>query len=214
MAKFMTNEEVLKMFGTIEELEQSDLPKETIDKKVKEIKDRIVEGLSFLVYTNTKGYRSFPNYEDLVQEGFFGLINAVRKFDTKLFPNFFVYAERGIRRSVKRAASKFDIVYNPDKTRVIYAEPADLGEEPEVQDVPEQIFFAKEQKEKIEKILSDFPDRDREIVEHIFGIGNNYPPKTLREIGPIFDLTHERVRQIKNRVIDKLRKNKMIEELR
>lgn len=213
MSRFMTNAETLKLFEAIDELkEDNTLPEEIRNREVASIHNKIVEKLAFLVYSNTKLYRKFPNYEDLVQEGFIGLLQAARKFDRNLFPNFFVYAERWIRGCVKRAASRFDVVYNPNRYRVVYAEPAELGREEEVRETPEDTFFAKETSSKIEEVLSEFPDRDREIVKCIFGLGGK-DPQTLREIGPIFGLTHERIRQIKNKVISKLRKNERLNEL-
>lgn len=211
----MTNTETIELFKQIDEMKEANiLPQEVLAKEINAIHSKIVEGLSFLVYSNTKMYRKFPNYEDLVQEGFIGLLRAVRKFDHTLFPNFFVYSERWIRHSVKRAASRFDIVYNPNKNRVVYAEPSELGIEEEIEDTPEQVFFDKERGNRIEEVLCEFPDRDREIVKRIFGLGDyRHQPQTLREIGPMFDLTHERIRQIKNKVIAKLRKNESLNEL-
>lgn len=208
----MTNAETLKLFEQIDELKASDnLAPEVLAKKVSAIQNKIVERLSFLVYSNAKMYRGFPNHEDLVQEGFIGLLRAVRKFNRTLFPNFFVYSEGWIRHSVKRAASHFDVVFNPNKIRVVYAEPSEIGEE-ETNDTPEEVFFEKEKSQKINEVLDEFPDRDREIVKRIFGLGK-YRPQTLREIGPMFNLSHERIRQIKNKVITKLRKNGSLGEL-
>ena len=213
MARFMTNVETIKLFEEIDDIKTNNtLPEEIRNREVASIQNKIVEKLAFLVYSNTKLYRKFPNYEDLVQEGFIGLLKAVRKFDRNLFPNFFVYSERWIRHSVKRAASRFDVVYNPNRNRVVYAEPSEVGREEMVEETPEDIFFTKETNSKIEEVLDDFPGRDREIVERIFGLGDRQH-QTLREIGPMFGLTHERVRQIKNQVIIKLRKNESLNEL-
>lgn len=209
----MTNTETIELFKKAEELKESNsLPQEILAKEINAIHNKIIEGLSFLVYSNAKMYRKFSNYEDLVQEGFIGLLRSVRKFNYKLFPNFFVFSEIRIRNRIKRAASRFDIVYNPNRSRVVYAEPTEIGREERVENTPEETFFLKENGKQIEKALEDFPDRDREIVKMIFGLGR-YKPQTLRKIGPMFDLTHERIRQIKNKVIAKLRKNGNLGEL-
>lgn len=215
MGRFITNAEVIELFKHAEELQNDkDLTEETRERKVQDIHNRIVEGLDFLVYSHAKQYRKFPNYEDLVQEGFIGLLRATRKFNYNLFPNFFVYAEKWIKHCIKRSASRFDVVYSPNKDRVVYAEPTEIGEEEEVEDTPEEIFFSKEQSIKVEEELSKLPQRDKEIVQRIFGLGEyDNDPQTLREIGPMFDLTHERIRQIKNKVIEKLRKNENLGEL-
>jgi RNA polymerase sigma factor (sigma-70 family) len=137
----------------------------------------------------------------------------VKRFDLNLFPNFFVYSDRWIRHSIKRAASRFDIVYCPNKSRVIYAEPAEIGEEQEVEETPEDTFFANEVAEQILIALEEFPDREKDVIMRIFGLGNTIP-QTLREIGPLYGVSHERVRQIKERVVEKLRDNSNLNELR
>lgn len=209
----MTNAETIKLFESIDEIKSDSTITEKIKEKyIRVVQDEIIKKLDFLVYSNTKLYKKFENYEDLVQEGFTGLIKAVQHFDRNLFPNFFVYANRWIRGNVKRAASRFDIVYNPNKSRVIYAEPSEIGKEEETEYTPEDTFFAKETSCEIEKVLNEFSHRDRDIVKRIFGLGK-HNPQTLREIGPVYNLTHERIRQIKNKVICKLRKNESLNEL-
>lgn len=60
-------------------------------------------------------------------------------------------------------------------------------------------------KKEINKVLSMLPKRDAEIVMYYYGLkGEGY--MTLEEIGKIFDLTRERVRQIKERALRRLRK--------
>jgi len=210
----MSNEEAMNLFRSIDDLKaDGTLSSDQLEKQVEKVQNRIVTELSFLVYSVTKPYRSFPNYEDLVQEGFIGLVKAVRRFDHNRFPNFFVFSEQWIRHSVKRAASRFDVVYNPDKTRVVYAEPSEIGkEEEQVEETPEEQFFVKERDERIAEVLGELPERDREIVRLIFGLDGRQP-QTLREIGPMFNLTHERIRQIKNKAISKLRKSQLLGEL-
>lgn len=203
--KLVSNAHILEMFKEIEAAKDDDSLTEVEKQSIKKrIHDAIVEKLAFLVYSQTKQYRSFSNYEDLVQEGFIGLVNAVQKFNPVLYDNFFGYADQWIRHSVKRAASRFDVVYNPNKTRVIYSEPDESEEDPG--EGPETILFIKERQACIERVLQDFSEREREIVNRIFGLSGQRA-QTLREIGPQFNLTHERVRQIKNNVIDKLRKH-------
>ena len=48
-------------------------------------------------------------------------------------------------------------------------------------------------------------EREREIIKMFFGIGTQ--EMTLEEIGDKFGLTRERVRQIKEKAIRKLRNN-------
>ncbi|HNY06091.1 MAG TPA: RNA polymerase sigma factor RpoD/SigA [Candidatus Egerieousia sp.] len=56
---------------------------------------------------------------------------------------------------------------------------------------------------EIERALSTLTERERNIVKYFFGIGCQ--EKTLEEIGETFNLTRERVRQIKEKAIRRLR---------
>ncbi len=56
---------------------------------------------------------------------------------------------------------------------------------------------------EIERALATLTEREREIVKYFFGI--SCKEKTLEEIGNEFDLTRERVRQIKEKAIRRLR---------
>ncbi len=59
---------------------------------------------------------------------------------------------------------------------------------------------------EIERSLSTLTDRERDVVRLFFGLGMNHG-LTLEEIGAKFDLTRERVRQIKEKAIRRLRHN-------
>lgn len=60
-------------------------------------------------------------------------------------------------------------------------------------------------REEINRALALLNDRERNIIQAFFGI--NEPEMTLEEIGEKFGLTRERVRQIKEKAIRKLRTN-------
>ncbi|MBR2630523.1 MAG: sigma-70 family RNA polymerase sigma factor [Bacteroidaceae bacterium] len=56
---------------------------------------------------------------------------------------------------------------------------------------------------EIERALDTLTTREKEIIKMFFGLGE--PEKTLEEIGDRFNLTRERVRQIKEKAIRRLR---------
>lgn len=58
---------------------------------------------------------------------------------------------------------------------------------------------------EIDRALDTLTDREAEIIRKFFGIG--MPEMTLEEIGEEFGLTRERVRQIKEKAIRRLRNN-------
>ena len=70
--------------------------------------------------------------------------------------------------------------------------------------LPDEVFNTKDLlKQKLMSILNVLDDREKVIIEDYFGIsGQN---RTLEEIGNDFNLTKERVRQIKEKALRKLR---------
>jgi RNA polymerase primary sigma factor len=62
-------------------------------------------------------------------------------------------------------------------------------------------------KEKINETLSVLDNRERVIVENYYGINTDCEPMTLEAIGEKFSLTKERIRQIKEKSLRKLRNN-------
>jgi len=58
-------------------------------------------------------------------------------------------------------------------------------------------------KDKIEAVLNTLTHREREIIKLRYGIGDGYT-YTLEEVGKIFNVTRERVRQIEAKAIRKL----------
>jgi RNA polymerase primary sigma factor len=59
-------------------------------------------------------------------------------------------------------------------------------------------------KEQMDKVLDTLTSRERQVLELRFGIKDG-APKTLEEVGSIFNVTRERVRQIEAKALRKLR---------
>lgn len=58
--------------------------------------------------------------------------------------------------------------------------------------------------QEIERTLESLTSRESDIIKLYFGLEGNHP-HTLEEIGEVFDLTRERVRQIKEKAIKRLK---------
>ena len=69
---------------------------------------------------------------------------------------------------------------------------------------PEELAMQKCLKEDINTVLSTLSDKEREIIILRFGLNNN-APMSLKEIGEIFNLTKERIRQIEKRALERLK---------
>jgi RNA polymerase primary sigma factor len=59
-------------------------------------------------------------------------------------------------------------------------------------------------KETLEKILSTLSQRERRVLELRYGLNGEHP-RTLDEVGRAFNVTRERIRQIENQSLKKLR---------
>jgi RNA polymerase primary sigma factor len=90
--------------------------------------------------------------------------------------------------------------------------PLAMGEETNLYDVilnddapnPEDGLISESLRTEIERALKHLGEREAEIVRLFYGL-NGYVPHSLDEIGVEFDLTRERVRQIKEKAIQKLK---------
>lgn len=60
-------------------------------------------------------------------------------------------------------------------------------------------------RERLYRLMEEeLTDRERRILKLRFGV-EDYQPRTLRELGEIFDLTCERIRQLQDRALEKLK---------
>ncbi len=59
-------------------------------------------------------------------------------------------------------------------------------------------------RKEIDRAISTLTQREADVVKLYFGLNESHP-MTLEEIGEAFDLTRERVRQIKEKAIRRLK---------
>jgi RNA polymerase primary sigma factor len=69
---------------------------------------------------------------------------------------------------------------------------------------PEAAAEASMRSETLQRILATLSERERRVLELRFGL-NGGEPQTLDEVGRIFNVTRERIRQIEGRSLSKLR---------
>ncbi len=69
---------------------------------------------------------------------------------------------------------------------------------------PDKNLLHESLRTEIERALETLTPREADVVRLYFGLGNQHP-MTLEEIGETFDLTRERVRQIKEKAIRRLK---------
>lgn len=70
---------------------------------------------------------------------------------------------------------------------------------------PEDIFRSEALKEQIDHILKELPPREEQIVRMRFGLDGTGTIKTLDEVGKIYGVTKERVRQIESKAMRRMK---------
>ena len=78
---------------------------------------------------------------------------------------------------------------------------------------PDRELLHESLRTEIERALETLTPREADVIRLYFGLGNQHP-MTLEEIGETFDLTRERVRQIKEKAIRRLRHKSRSKKLR
>ncbi len=78
---------------------------------------------------------------------------------------------------------------------------------------PDDILIRESLKNEIERTLTTLTSREADVIRLYFGLAGKQP-LSLEEIGDIFDLTRERVRQIKEKAIRRLRLNTRCKNLK
>jgi len=89
----------------------------------------------------------------------------------------------------------------------------DVFENPNAERANTNIEHNESLKQEIDRSLKVLTERQKEVICYFFGIGVDHP-MSLEDIGEKFNLTRERVRQIKDKAITKLRTNSRAKALR
>lgn len=71
---------------------------------------------------------------------------------------------------------------------------------------PEEVLEENEISREINKLIENFPEREKVILNHYYGL-NGLEPKTLDEISKMLNLTRERIRQLDIHIRNKILKD-------
>jgi len=170
------------------------------------IREQIAETNLALVLAMAKRTRmSEVDFADLVSEGNMALLRAVDKFDAGRGYKFSTYACRAILKAFSRQGMKlskyrqrFPTDFDPKLERSNFLE-------------VKRSTFEKDAAEEVKRIVfenrADLSDVERTVIEHRFGLesGELERPMTLEQVGQIIGVTKERVRQIQNKAMEKIR---------
>jgi RNA polymerase sigma factor (sigma-70 family) len=143
--------------------------------------------------------------DDLIQESSIGLMKAVDKFDWRRGFKFSTYACRSILKAFSRFGIKlvkhrqrFPSEFDPEFEKSNFLELRRAEHERE---------SAAEVRHLVESDRAELSEVERSVIYHRFGLDGptGQPSLTLEQVGQMIGVTKERVRQIQNKALEKLR---------
>jgi len=150
------------------------------------------------------------DYNELISEGNVALLRSVEKFDVGRGFKFSTYACRAILKSFSRVAMRtsryrgqFPCEYDPSMERSDYIERKRETQKSDCVDEIKRILIENS---------ADLNDVERTVIRERFALGvgilpdgSERQPKTLEQVGVLIGVTKERVRQIQNKALKKIR---------
>ena len=185
---------------------------------------KLIEANLKFVVTVARQYkgRGVP-MEDLVSEGNLGLMKAATKFDASKGIRFVNYAVVHIRQAIEKAIDQQGGLYQVPKD--VKQEVARQQSQPLSVDAPlghrtnmsllsvlvnkdaplaDERVHSETIEAAIEYALTTLDERERRVVNAFYGINQEH--ETMAEIAEDMDVKRERVRQIRDKAVRKLRK--------
>jgi len=185
------------------------------EREVRRVEEELVEGNLRFVITVAKQYQNQGlSLSDLINEGNLGLLKAIRNFDWSKNLRFISYAVWWVKQSILQSLNDnartirlpVNVVHmniNEEGDTLI-----DILKNDEAE-MPDDAFNSKDMlKSKLMSLLDILDDREKVIIGDYFGLTGTC--RTLEDIGDDFNLTKERVRQIKEKALRKLRNESSI----
>jgi RNA polymerase sigma factor (sigma-70 family) len=168
------------------------------------LRNHLIQANTRLVMSIARRFGNSQNsFDDLLSHGLVSLMHAIEKFDYDRGYRFSTYATCAVRRDLCR----FVMTQRRDSQR--FATGADLligdvGIEP----APSQELSETEWRglsASLARMIDRLDERERFIVTHRFGLGDGAKRASYNLLGKRMGISKERVRQLANRAMEKLR---------
>ena len=174
------------------------------------VRNQIVHANIRLVVSIVKKFADERNsFDDLLSEGISCLIKAVDKFDFARGFRFSTYATRAVRREVFRLVQR---KYR-DRIRFATGSSDELSQQLTTESSPERSELSWDQiDQSIGQLMSSLDQREQFIVQARYGFEDIGEKPTFQRLGEMLGVSKERVRQLEQRALGKLRE--LAEELR
>jgi len=176
----------------------------------KDALDKLVKHNLRFVVSIAKKYRSKTDvsFSDLISEGNIGLIKAAQRFDPSRNIKFSSYAVWWIKASINECIDQYkgNCEYNiMDDYQIVNLVDNNNFEDNVNEEFEKKMTNLQSRQSAIEDLITCLEEREKKIIMLFFGLGNNEREKNLEEISKEMSLTKERVRQIKDEALIKMR---------
>ncbi|MHB9045506.1 MAG: sigma-70 family RNA polymerase sigma factor [Pirellulales bacterium] len=169
------------------------------------VRNQIIRANLRLVVSIAKRYVDMSqNFDELVSEGNTSLFRAVDLFDCSRGNKFSTYATWAVRNNLIRTVAE-----NHRQRRRFFT-----GQEETFQATADERDAAPRQESDLVQlgaslalILDKLTDRERAIITWRFGLDHEGDPKSFKDIGTRLGVSKERIRQLTDRALNKLREH-------
>lgn len=171
--------------------------------------DKLVQhNLRFVINIAKKFRDKYPNvpFSDIISEGNVGLLKAAKKFDPSRNIKFSSYAVWWIKASIKDCISDYfnECTVFDDKDWENISESEYMYDR--INDEYEKkLNDMQSRRSAVEDLIQCLEERERKIIMLFFGLGDDAKAMNLDEISKKMSITKERVRQIKDSALVKLK---------
>lgn len=176
---------------------------DSLTQGIEELRRRIIKANLRLVVSIAKRHAGrSANFFEIVSDGNMSLMRAIEKFDYARGFKFSTYATWAIMKNYARSIPE----QYGHASRYVTGQDVALENAADARTAPDSASDRGALREAIETGLSQLDEREREIVRHHFGLTReDQEPVTLEQLGQRFGVTKERVRQIEQKAIARLR---------
>ncbi|HUP80248.1 MAG TPA: sigma-70 family RNA polymerase sigma factor [Pirellula sp.] len=166
-------------------------------------RDRIIKSNMRLVISIVKKFVNPQNgFNDLLSDGIVALIRAVDKFDVGMGFRFSTYATQVVRRSTYRSVMEKQL----ERQRYvvsIHENRLDVCDDQKVSSMSEHRWH--DLRSRLSLMLDHLDRREKFIIRARFSLGGHRRIQTLQRLADKLGVSKERIRQLEQRALDKLR---------